>query len=366
MSVHPKLKPVSVQSLDGRVVIWSRALTRIHLADPTGGLADLLRLLAEGTRTASQLSDALTAVEPAEVEAVLATLDEMGLLTDGDHDAALDPAMRARHQSNLRFYDLFARLERPASAYVRTAHEASVLLLGAGGVGSGVLQSLVGLGVGAVTIVDDDTVEVKNLARQFVYGLSSIGRPKVEVAAEWAAAYSTGTAVTPVRRRVRSAADIVELGTAAGADLVVCAIDTPDDIHLMVNEACFALGRPYVVGGLNYSTLSYWSVEPGAGPCRRCLESRRDAETATQEPILRSAPLVARVPVNRATGPIVQLVSGFMAMEAMRYLTRSDEPVARAAYQIIELADGMAPSVSPWERDPACPLCASAALEAVA
>ncbi|HEY1488311.1 MAG TPA: ThiF family adenylyltransferase, partial [Micromonosporaceae bacterium] len=359
MANRPKLKSVTVQSADGQLVIWQRALKRVFIDDAGGSLAALLQLLTTGEHPFAALPAAMASVgfevTEAEIGAVVSTLDEMGLIEDADGDAALDAETRERHESNLRFYDLFSRLDRDSASLHRSAQNARVLLLGAGGVGSGVLQSLVGLGVGEVVIVDTDVVETKNLARQFVYGMQSVGRPKVEAAYDWAMSYSTGTRVTPVHRRITDVASIVELG--ARADVLVCAIDSPDDIHLIVNEACFELGIPYVAGGLNYSTLSYWSVEPGRTPCRLCLDGQRNTEAASQPAILRGEPLIGRVPVNRATGPIVQLVSGFMSMEVMRYLTRTDPPVAGATYHVIELADGMTSSTAPWPYDPACGLC---------
>jgi molybdopterin-synthase adenylyltransferase len=145
---------------------------------------------------------------------------------------------------------------------------------------------------------------------------------------------------------------------------VVCAIDSPDNIHLLVNEACCELGIPFVAGGLTFSTLSYWSVQPGRTPCRLCLELHREDERRALPAVLREPPLVEPSPVNRATGPVVQLACGLMALEVMRYLTRTDPPVAAAAYQVIELADHLETSLAPWDRHPACPLCATAARRA--
>jgi molybdopterin-synthase adenylyltransferase len=280
------------------------------------------------------------------------------VLEDTDGDDVLPDVVRERHQSNLRFYDLFSRLERTSASFHRSVQRSRVLLLGAGGLGAGILQSLTGLGVGEVVIVDTDTVETKNLARQFVYGLDAVGQPKVMAARDWVMSYSPGTRVRPVRQRVDDAAAVARLG--AGADIVVCAIDSPDDVHLIVNEACFTLGIPFVAGGLSYSTLSYWSVDPGRTPCRLCLECHHDDEALTLPAILRQPPLIEPERVNRATGPVVQLISGLMSMEVMRYLTGTDLPVAAAAYQVIELADQMQTARAPWPRHPACPLCAAA------
>jgi molybdopterin-synthase adenylyltransferase len=116
---------------------------------------------------------------------------------------------------------------------------------------------------------------------------------------------------------VGDAAGIAELAT--GADIVICAIDSPVDVHLLVNEACCPLGIPFVAGGLARSTLSYRSVDPGRSACRECLELHRRAEQL--DDVLEAAPILGGGSVNRATGPIAQLAAGFLTMEAMRYLT---------------------------------------------
>jgi len=356
-----RLKSVTVHSSEGELILWQRALKRVYIDDKAGSVAAILEILQTGEYRASELWQAMARrgfkVTDQEIAAVLSALDELGVLEEADGDGSLDAATRDRHQSNLRFYDLFSRLGHTSASFHRSAQQSRVLLLGAGGVGSGILQSLAGLGVGEVTIVDIDTVETKNLARQFIYGPEAVGRPKVTAARDWAASYSPGTRVLPVHQRIADAASIVQLG--AGADIVVCAIDSPASIHLMVNEACFALGVPFVAGGLSYSTLSYWSVDPGHTPCRLCLEHHRSDEALTLPPILQQVPLIEPGPVNRATGPVVQLISGLMSMEVMRYLTRTDPPVSAAAYQVIELADQMETARAPWQRHPACELCAA-------
>jgi molybdopterin-synthase adenylyltransferase len=368
MQSRPRLKSMTVHSSAGQLILWQRALRKIYLDDSSGGVAAMLQILAAGEYLIPELRHAMAqrgfTVSDEEISAVLSRLDELGVLEDADGDGILDDATRERHQSNLRFYDLFSRLGRPSASIHRSVQQARVLLLGAGGLGSGILQSLAGLGVGEVTIVDTDTVERKNLARQFVYGLDTVGQPKVTAASEWVRSYSPGTRVLPVRQRITDAAAVIGLG--GGADIVVCAIDTPEDIHLIVNEACFALGIPFVAGGLSYSTLSYWSVDPGRTPCRLCLERHHDDEALTLPPGLLEPPLIEPAPVNRGTGPVVQIVSGLMAMEAMRYLTRTDPPVAAATYQVIELADQMETARAPWPRHPACPLCAAADRQALA
>lgn len=360
MTLIPRLKAIPYQLKDGSVALSRRAMERTHLEDADGSVAMLLQLLAEGRRTPAELATDLThkgfPVSAPEIEAALSAFDQLGILEQSGGDDELPAEVRDRHQSNLRYYDIYADLSVTSADRQRDVSAARILLLGAGGAGSGILQSLVGLGVGHVTLVDIDVVETKNLARQFAYGLAAVGRRKVDAAKDWAEAYSGGTIVEAVHRRIEDADSIRELG--AGADLVIGAIDSPDDVQLLINEACFELGVPFVSGGLFYSTFSYWSVDPGRSPCRLCLELGRDDQLVTPEgSTFAAGQLIKPGPVNRATGPVVQIMAGLMTMEAMRFLNRTDPPVALAAYQSIELADGMTVERHPWNRHPDCPLC---------
>lgn len=176
-------------------------------------------------------------------------------------------------------------------------------------------------------------------------------------AARWVSAYSTETSLQPLRERVGDAARIAELAT--GANIVICAIDSPDDVHLLVNQACCSLGIPFVAGGLARSTLSYWSAEPGRSACRECLELRRGAEQLDE--VLETEPILGGGSVNRATGPIAQLAAGFLTMEAMRYLTSSEPQVAAAMYHVLEPADGMTTLRAAWTQHPQCAPCKVAA-----
>jgi molybdopterin/thiamine biosynthesis adenylyltransferase len=167
--------------------------------------------------------------------------------------------------------------------------------------------------------------------------------------------YSPDTEVVAVCQRITDAASIV--GLAGDADVVVHAIDTPDDIQLIVNEACFTLGVPMVLGGLQYSTLGYWSVQPGVSPCRRCLDLKHRDEEPTLPDAVRTDPIINMQKVNRATGPVVQLAGGFVSLEVMRYLVGTEPPVAAATYHVMELTGGMTTERTPWPYHPECELC---------
>ncbi|WP_136707448.1 ThiF family adenylyltransferase [Agromyces sp. H66] len=126
----------------------------------------------------------------------------------------------------------------------RRLADAHVVVLGAGGLGSAVVPVLVAAGVGRLTIVDDDVVDVTNLHRQLLHGHADVGRTKVDSAADAAAALSPETAVHPVPHRYTAEnADAL----LADADLV---IDGTDDLPTLyvADDAAARAGIPLVWG----------------------------------------------------------------------------------------------------------------------
>jgi molybdopterin-synthase adenylyltransferase len=368
MMLHPHLKSLTCLAGDGALLVSLDPRTRIELADPTGQVLALLRLLADGTRTPSELCAALRETWPAmserDLAEALASLDALGWLEDAAAPRPLDDYQRERYASNLAFFDAFTTLDRSRESLQLRLVRSHVVLLGAGGLGSSVLQNLAGLGVGRITLLDFDRVELRNLARQFTYTEAQLGRSKVEQVAAWLRAFNSHVGVTALDARIGTVADIAPL--LDDADLVVSAIDQPEDIDLIVNEACVRGGVPLIRGGLAYTQGLYWSVDPGRSPCRQCLETYRAARRRDVDAVLDAWPMVLRAErPNRAIGPIAQVLGGLVAMEALRYLTGLTPPVSAGTYQLVDFATDCATSSDPWPQDPDCSLCLAAAARRV-
>lgn len=364
----PRLKSLNCLAGDGELVVSLDPRFRTRLADPDGQVLALLTLLREGTRDATALATALRdrwpATTPAGVAVVLDRLDRLGWLEDASAPTAFDAHDRERYFSNLAFFDAFTTLDVPRELPQRRLRDAHVLVLGAGGLGSAVLMNLAGLGVGAVTVVDQDRVELRNFARQFTYTEAEVGQPKAERVARWLTAFDPTLRVEAFRRRVESPDDVTTLlrGSALSPlpDLVVSAIDEPDEVDRWVNAACVAAGVPFVRGGLAYTQGLYWSVDPGRSACRECLERHRarladgiDRDVVTRPRVLQQDR------VNRAIGPVTSVLGGLVALEAMRFLTGLTAPVALGRYQLVDFAGDAGTSCDAWPPDPACPVCAT-------
>jgi len=123
---------------------------------------------------------------------------------------------------------------------------ASVLMIGAGGLGCPVLQYLVAAGVGHIGIVDDDVVDISNLHRQILYSIADVGKPKAETAKqklEWLNPFVKLTAYEE-RLSTNNAASLI-----SGYDLIIDGSDNFTTRYL-VNDTCVALNKPLVFGSI--------------------------------------------------------------------------------------------------------------------
>jgi len=144
--------------------------------------------------------------------------------------------------------------------------DSSVLVVGAGGLGSPALQYLAAAGVGTLGIADDDVVERSNLQRQVLHGDDDIGRSKVESAREFVGALNPDVTVETHELRV-GPETVDEL--VSGYDLVVDAADNFRTRYL-VNDACTLAGVPFSHGSV-YRFEGQVTTFDGGAPCYRCL-----------------------------------------------------------------------------------------------
>ena len=122
----------------------------------------------------------------------------------------------------------------------RKLKAARVAVIGAGGIGSAVVPALAGAGVGELTIVDSDTVELANLHRQPLFKESDAGRPKAELAAAFVRNLNHFVEARAIAQRI-GPDDAIDL--LASHDMV---IDGSDNFatRLAVSDACVKLGTP--------------------------------------------------------------------------------------------------------------------------
>ncbi|SVD66732.1 uncharacterized protein METZ01_LOCUS419586, partial [marine metagenome] len=124
---------------------------------------------------------------------------------------------------------------------------AKVAVIGAGGLGSPVILYLAAAGVGNLTVIDDDIVDVTNLQRQVLHDSQSIGRPKVDSARDRIEALDSDICVTTFNQRM-TADNALEI--LKGHDVVVDGTDNFPTRYL-INDACEILDIPWIYGSIH-------------------------------------------------------------------------------------------------------------------
>src|ERR1044072_9263880 len=149
----------------------------------------------------------------------------------------------------------------------RKLKAASVMLVGAGGLGSPLALYLAAAGVGRIGLVDFDRVEASNLQRQLLFGEGDIGRDKVGAAVARLREVNPHVTVEPHALRL-TAANALEM--LRGYDVIADGSDNFPTRYL-VNDACVLLGKPDVWGAVQRfegQLAVFWAAK---GPCYRCL-----------------------------------------------------------------------------------------------
>lgn len=253
--------------------------------------------------------------------------------------SAAESARTARHQ-------VLAGLGEIGQRRLRAAH---VAVVGAGGLGAPVVLALAAAGVGEITIIDDDDVELSNLQRQVMHRHRDVGRPKVDSAVRVAADLSPETVVHALRTRLASAnaADLL-----AGADLVIDGTDT-FETRLEVAAAAERLGIPLVWGVIQEFAAQitvFWSAPP-AGTDAVVLGD------LYPEGSVGELPTCAAVGVF---GALCLQAGSILAMEAIKLITGIGEPLLGRVLVIdaLRAKTGEVPLRSSRATAPAAPLAA--------
>ncbi len=205
--------------------------------------------------------------------------------------------------------DRYARhimLREIGGAGQRKLKDASVLVIGAGGLGSPALLYLASSGVGRIGVVDADVVENANLQRQVIHTDDRIGMPKVHSAVAAMQALNPFLDLRAYARRLDAASG----GLIAEYDLVLDGTDNFDTRYL-VNRLCVAAGKPLIAAAITQweGQISLYDPANGGG-CFECNFPNR--------------PAPGMVPTCAEAGvaaPLPGVIGSMMAMEAIKHLT---------------------------------------------
>jgi len=220
---------------------------------------------------------------------------------------------------------------------------ARVLVVGAGGLGSPIIQYLAAAGVGQIGIADDDAVALSNLQRQTIYRDEDVGAPKVDRAIAFARALNPDIRLVAHREKLDSANAEALI---RGYDIVVEGVDAFDS-RFAINAAAIAARRPLVSAAIGRFEGQLSLFKPWAGaelPCYRCFVS----DAPPRETVLNCAE-------EGVMGPLAGVIGSLAALETLKEILGVGESLAGR----ILVYDGLASTTRTIRlpRDPGCPDC---------
>lgn len=226
--------------------------------------------------------------------------------------------------------------------------QARVTIVGSGGLGCPAALYLGAAGVGELTLVDDDRVELPNLQRQIAFGEADLDQSKADILAARIKGINPGVTLHTVTRRLTG--EYLQQ-QVAGADLV---LDCTDNFstRFELSRACVAAGIPHISGAAirGEGQLSVYDSRREDSPCYHCLYPEQGNEDLTCS----EAGVI---------GPLVGVIGASQAMEAIKVITGIGEPLVGRL--LILDAWAMEWREMKLARDPGCPVCSAAIRSAV-
>lgn len=220
----------------------------------------------------------------------------------------------------------------------RLSHS-SVLIVGAGGLGSPVALYLAAAGVGRIGVADADIVSLSNLQRQVIHFTEDVGRSKVDSAASKMHRLNPDVEVS-VHECFLTETNALEL--VGGYDFILDCTDSFASKYL-VNDACILAGKAFCAGGVLRYSAQIMTHTPGTA-CYRCIfpepPAENDVETCSSVGVL---------------GSVVGIMGAIQATEAIKYLSG----VGRLLTDRLLTLDALTMRFETLEihRNNACPLC---------
>lgn len=190
--------------------------------------------------------------------------------------------------------------------------ESSVLIVGAGGLGSPVALYLAAAGVGEIGIIDGDNIDLSNLQRQILHTTEEINTPKVESAYKKLTALNPDIKITPYHTMLnaQNALDIFKK-----YDVIVDGCDN-FATKFLINDACVLLNKPYSHGGILRFCGQSMSIRPGESACYACIFDAPPPDG--------SVPNCAQAGVF---GAIAGMLGTIQAAEVLKIITGIGEPL---------------------------------------
>jgi molybdopterin/thiamine biosynthesis adenylyltransferase len=339
------------------------AVHGIHagIMDPDGWVWALVQLL-DGSRTVRQVVAELRVGFPDRsadmVQVAIAELIAKGYVEDAEEvvPVGMTDADRERY-SRSRAWFQWVDLQPRSSSWDPQIQlrDATVAVIGLGGVGSTAALALTMSGAGHVHCVDRDVVELSDLNRQVLYTERDLGNPKWFVAVRRLREYNSRITVTGEQLNIDGPDAVSSL--AAQFDVLLLAADEPAEIRSWTNRACHENDTTWVHGGYHGPLVSVGAFRPGTGPCYDCCRLTEQARRLELPPRTEWTPAAGTAPPQSANAVSAGWAGHLTALAVISLITGAPALPVNRHYctNLVTLRDSVL--VGPESPVPGCPTC---------
>ena len=213
-----------------------------------------------------------------------------------------------------------------------------VLVMGAGGLGSGVIMNLAAMGVGQIKIIDDDIVEESNLNRQIIHKYKNIGRAKVISAKDWVQEFNSDIKVELDKINLN---ELNYFNVIQGYDIIVDCFDSYESKY-MLNEIALRHNKILIHGGTQGFRGQITTIVPSKTGCLACVMQK---------------PKIFKEEHLASLSPVVNVISSLQALEVLKIITGTGEPLMNK----IMIFDGLKSEfkILNYAKNIACEVCSA-------
>lgn len=203
-------------------------------------------------------------------------------------------------------YELYLNQFLTSNVNIDDLYNKKIAIIGLGGMGSEILNHLLGVGIRKYMLIDFDKIEKTNFNRQYLFNMNDIKKTKIDVIENIIKNRVENSEIQKFNKKILSSTDLLDIFKQEVPDIIICAADTPFlDLRIAIIETSIKLKTPCVFGGVSILDGQY-------GPY---LISNKNKNNYLNE-LIKFKTIVAMNNTNKASfGPTNSIISSYMAMD---------------------------------------------------
>ncbi|MCC5611946.1 ThiF family adenylyltransferase [Nostoc sp. CHAB 5834] len=285
----------------------------------------------------------------------LATCGALAHFVDKPDDLSVSECERFKHQ--LDYFSKYEDQNLSRFDYLRKLRKAHVLMLGLGSLGSSTLQHFVSAGIGQITGIDMDRVEIQNLTRSVAFSESDVEQTKIDVAKRIVIGSSRFTSYQGIFQEIKDENTISDILSAIEpVDLVLLTADTPIwKISIWAAEACRKHGVALIRGnrfGVGPLTIPHKSACPACSWPRTLDEHPEAAQLVEHQRKFGGSPA-------GVMSPVIGMTSAILAQESIAFLSGAGDVHVINTRLSVDIEKNPSLLVIPFPMDKRCAVCGS-------